>query len=594
MNKQIISLIINGKLAEKKNMNKYIIKNNLEKVILNFNLYSKIVSKNELLKNIILYTKIVHLKYFHLDYLYKYVIGPLLKQRDLDLPLLPNIIHTYKKNDKCNYILKEINNYIVDNLRKRKLYVQDDLNNWVSILQVLSSKKKNINFVPLLKYFFIKNEVKYEEGNINNIIAQNRRRNISMDCSFCDYNKCYHNRRVLTLQDNDIDYKTFELLSPRSFGILFNTLAKVKIQCNNDFFLNTFFYQKTKQMLPSFNNIDLCLIVDAFYTFQFTNKNLLKYIEEEILKRITAFDLLQLSIIFYNLSKFWNDGDIKNELFAVLFMKKVKKYLNLHLLYNLDEKYILYTKNKKSLIEILPMFFLAYVKKVHALFPYYFSFSKFLMLQFLFLNKHILFLKKNCFFKNYHHRQGKLYKYDTDDQPNFSYTLSNINRTISNLIYSFIGYFYNILTLPYKKEHNILFVRHFFLTLNNIYQLLYFFNLFYHNRLTITKDEKFIIPLHKSQLLIFLYTYLNFILNDSFYFVKLKYIKKIFFLLTILENVDLNTIMKESLEGNSKYVSLIYEDIQNIINNSNTYSHNISIYFNRQIIGPYTISVLCR
>ncbi|CRH02907.1 conserved Plasmodium protein, unknown function [Plasmodium relictum] len=598
MNKELINLIINGKLIEKKNINKNIIKNNLEKIIFNFDTYKKLKNENELLKNIFLYTKIININNFHLQYLYEKVVNPLLKE-NLNISLLPNIIHTYKKNENFDYILKEINDCIIERIQKGEFFI-NDLNKWVSILQVFS-KHKNINFIPLLRYLLTIENLK-ENRKVNN---DHKNKIEKKEINIIYTNQCYeYNKYKSFILLNDVDYKILESLSPRSLSILVNILSKIKIKNINN--LNFFLYEKINKSLNEFNNIDLCLIINSFHKIKYTNISFYNSIEEEIFKRLLFFDFFQLSIIFHSLSKYWSEE--KKKCISILFMKKVKKYLHLYLTHN-DEKYILQTKNKNSLIEVIPMFFLSYVKTSYSIFPYYFSYSKLLMCQFMFLNKYVLVLKKNCFFKKYINNHNLI-------------NLKNINQTICNLLYAFIGYFYNILTSYDNREK--LFINHLFLTLNNIYQLLYFFIFFYRNKELLTKYQPFIIPLHKSQLLIFFYTYWYFVLDlyfyldsynndklyyestvnksdatiqenkfDCFYFIKLRYIKKIKFILNILDKVDLNPLMKESLYANNKYVSLIYLNILHTLNNLKNFS-NTSFTFNRKIIEPFTISLLCK
>ncbi|CRG97117.1 conserved Plasmodium protein, unknown function [Plasmodium gallinaceum] len=597
MNKELVKLIINGKLIEKKNINKNIVKNILENIIFNFDSYKKLKNEIELLKNISLYTKIINVNNFYLQHLYENVINPLLKE-NLNISILPNIIHTYKKNENFYYILKEINDYIIKSIQENKLII-DDINKWVHILQVFS-KYKSINFIPFLQYLLTVKNVE-KNTKVNN---DDNNRIEKKEYNIIQVNQCYeYNKYKSSILLNNVDYKALESLSPRSLSILVNILSRIKIKNINN--LNFFLYEKINKSLHEFNNIDLCLIVNSFHNLKYTHENSYKNIEAEIFKRIELFDFFQLSFIFHSLSKYWNDN--KKEHFSILFMKKVKKYLNLYLIHN-DEKYILQTKNKNSLIEAMPMFFLAYVKTSNSIFPYYFSYSKLLMCQFMFLNKYLLVLKKNCFFKKYFNNYNLM-------------NLNNINQTICNLFYAFTGYLYNILTSSYFKER--LFINHFFLTLNNFYQLLYFFILFYQNKELLTKNKFFIFPLHKSQLLIFLYTYWYFILDiyfslniynyrvhygstvnknaskkrkskfDYFYFIKLIYIRKINILLKILDEVNLNTLMKESLYASNKYVSSIYLNILHILNNSKNFSDNISFSFNRKIIEPFTISLLC-
>ncbi|SCQ17290.1 conserved Plasmodium protein, unknown function [Plasmodium ovale] len=633
MNRHISSLLIAGKLAEKRSMDKSIIKASLEQVILNFHEFAKIGKENFLLKNILQYTKIVSVSSFHLEHLYINIIEPLLRNKQINVELLPNIVHTYKKDEKYNYILNKINDCIVENIEKRRMDMHDDPNTWLGILQVLSSKKKNVNFIPLLKCFLIKKKKNCSLMDEEGICYTRGNNNKSSGSGGENHAKC-----LLRLEGN-VNYEALGELTPRSFSILINILSRVKIRHEYDFQLNSFFLGKIINTLPEFNNIDFCLIVEAFHKFRYANEYFITHIEIEILRRKNTFHIFQLSLIFHNLSQYWNDKI--NTLFSTLFMKKIKKYLSLYFLFNRDEKYILFSKNKISLLEIMPMFFLAYVKNVQSFFPYYFIFSKFLLLQFLILKRHVLFiLKKNVFFLKFINTfdgQKKICIHDTDNKDNIVDKLRGINQTICNFIFSFIGYTYNILTLHYAKwkEKEKLFTHHFFLTLNNIYRLVHFFHFFYNNRTFICKSKEFIIPLHKSQLLIFLYTYWSFILDlhhythkihtrmniwnhqltmlteeggfhredgtnmaggvtDSYHFPKLEHVRNIYALFPILDQVNLNPLMQESLEGKNMFVSNIYLHILNCMNDSFKSAKNGSFVFKRRIIGPYTISELCR
>ncbi|ETB62048.1 hypothetical protein YYC_01790 [Plasmodium yoelii 17X] len=686
MNRQIIKLITEGKISEKKNIDNQLIKHSLEEIIVNFKNYNKSISENNLLNNIIRYTKIVTISSYHLNHMYKNIIYPLLKNKQLHFTLIPNIVHTYKKKKKYNFILKEINEYIIHNILKKNIYTHDNLNNWISVLQVFSSKYNNINYIPLLKFILfpqyydqnivtkqpnpIDMHTKGDDENVthglvssqydNNDDDNNNSSNNSSSSNSSSNNNCTMNKQnddILLL--NNLDYKMFDILVPRTFCVLINILSNVDRQYSNVnlsvpfsfsfFFYNSYIYNKIVNMLPQFNNIDLCLIIDSFHKFKYPNNNyLFKCIEKEVFKRINTFDIYQISIIFQKLSKYWNyysiDDHKKMEHFSIIFIKNIQKYLFHYLLNNKKKnKYILYTENKHSLIQIVPMFFLAYVKNVPFFFPYYITFSKFLNLQLFLLAKYVILLKnkhtKSCTTTSQNSNTTQncntsqscnILNTGPDDIKHISNHLENMNQTISNLIYSITGYLYNILTLCKKNEENKIVLTHFSLTLVNIYKLLDYFNFFYNNRKIISSKEHntFIIPLHKSQLLTFLYIYWGFIIklfyylnniqptenniynslltdykifyhinkvtpqNDFFYFIKLKYIKKIFQIITTLDTVNSTTIMKESLKRNNMHIAHIYSDILNIINEKKVTSQNY--FFNRQIIASYTISVLCR
>ncbi|CXJ29205.1 conserved Plasmodium protein, unknown function [Plasmodium berghei] len=658
MNRQIIKLITEGKISEKKNINNQLIKHSLEEIIIDFKKYNKSKSENNLLNNIIRYTKIVTISSYHLNHMYKNIIHPLLKNKQLHFTLIPNIVHTYKKKKEYNFILKEINEYIIYNIIKKNIYTHDNLNNWISILQVFSSKYNNINYIPLLKFilfpqYYDKNIV-IKQTNPIDIHKKGNNENITHSLMPLQYNNCTRNKQnddILLL--NNLDYKIFDILVPRNFCILINILSKVDLQYSNVnfsvpssfsfFFYNSYIYNKIVNMLPQFNNIDLCLIIDSLHKFKYSNNNyLFKCIEKEVFKRINTFDIYQISIIFQKLSKYWNycsiDDHKKMEHFFITFIKNIQKYIFHYLLNNKKKnKYILYTENKHSLIQIVPMFFLAYVKNVPFFFPCYITFSKFLNLQLFLLAKYVILLKnnhtKNCASASPNCnviQNNNILNTELDDIKHISSHLENMNQTISNLIYSITGYLYNILTLCKKNEENKIVLTHFSLTLVNIYKLIDYFNFFYNNRKIISLKEHntFIIPLHKSQLLTFIYIYWDFIIklfyylnniqptenniynslltdyesfyhinkvtpqNDFFYYIKLKYIKKIFQMITTLDTVNSNTIMKESLKRNNMHIAHIYSDILNIINEKKLTSPNY--FFNRQIIASYTISVLCR
>ncbi|VWU51666.1 conserved membrane protein, unknown function [Hepatocystis sp. ex Piliocolobus tephrosceles] len=756
MNNKIKSLIIQGKLIEKRDINKYIIKKNLEKVILNFNEYSsKTKNKDFLLKNIISYTKLVNVNSIYLDKLYIHVIKPLIKNNTLDFNLLPNIIHTYKKNYKYNYVLKEISNYVLDVVEKKVQHssvgtistsignsnngtscdrrTELDLPNWLSILQVFASKKYNnfINITLLFKYIFV-----IDHFNINGSNDSNRKSFSSMDCRNNNttvnssgnttvnsndnttinsnenttinsnenttinsndnttinsndnttinsndnttinsnenttinsndntggnrtvrgniyqhselsnlsyfkyntynyytqqkqYNKSSYIKCPLVLLNN-INYKTIQLLAPRSFSIFISLLSKIRIintKKNNCFY--NFIQQKMTELLPKFNNIDLCLIIESLQLFKHSNKYLFKQIEFVIMNRITTFDTLQLVIIFYHLAKYGNYNI--NKQLIILFMKKIKKYIFLYLLHKKEPKYILFTKDKKTMPQIISMFFLTYVKHIqpYISLPYYYNFTKFLMEQLMLLSTYVLNLKKKDILL--------LPEYTNKNEYYEEYIINNscyINQYISNLIFSFIGYFYNMLTIPYDKTitNTMLSLKkkkkYIFLTLNNINQIVTYFFFFYNNKTSITKYKNFITPLHKSQWLTFLYTYwsiildlyhflynnsynqtINNILNfytkkkdknkdtlaDFYFFIKLKHIKQLFSLINILEEINDHTMMNQMLCRNHIYLNNIYLNILNIINHSNYYEKNEKKFvFHRRIVGPYTVSVLC-
>ncbi|KEG03810.1 conserved Plasmodium protein, unknown function [Plasmodium vinckei vinckei] len=651
MNRQIIKLIIEGKISEKRNINNQIIKRNLEEIILDFKKYKKIINENNLLNNITRYTKIVTISSYHLNHMYTNIIHPLLKNKQLHFTLIPNIVYTYKKKKEHNFILKEINQYIIHNIINKNINTHDNLNNWINVLQVFSSKYNNINYIPLLKFILFPQCYEQNEGNkqINPIDIHQKENNINASHNLLpsEYNNCISKKQnddIFLL--NNLDYKIFDILIPRTFCILINILSKIDLQYNNTnfvvpfsfsfFFYNNYIYNKIISMLPQFNNIDLCLIIDSLHKFKYpNNNNLFKYIENEVFKRINTFDIYQISIIFQKLAKYWNyysiDDQKKVDHFSITFMKNIQKYIFHYSLNNQKKnKYIFYTENKHSLIQIIPMFFLAYTKNIPAFFPYYITFSKFLNLQLLLLAKYVILLKNN------HHpncnifQNNNILNTEPDNIKQISNNLENINQTISNLIYSITGYLYNILTSHNKNYENKTVLTHFSLTITNIYKLLDYFNFFYNNRkiLSIKEYNTFIIPLHKSQLLTFLYIYWEFIIklyyhlnnihptdnniysslltnyqnfyhinkttheNDFFYYIKLKYIKKIFQIITILDTVNSNTIMNESLKRNNIHIANIYSDILNIINEKKLTSQNY--FFNRQIIASYTISVLCR
>ncbi|SBS88974.1 hypothetical protein, conserved [Plasmodium ovale curtisi] len=535
MNRHISSLLIAGKLAEKRSMDKSIIKASLEQVILNFHEFAKIGKENFLLKNILQYTKIVSVSSFHLEHLYINIIEPLLRNKQINVELLPNIVHTYKKDEKYNYILNKINDCIVENIEKRRMDMHDDPNTWLGILQVLSSKKKNVNFIPLLKCFLIKKKKNCSLMDEEGICYTRGNNNKSSGSGGENHAKC-----LLRLEGN-VNYEALGELTPRSFSILINILSRVKIRHEYDFQLNSFFLGKIINTLPEFNNIDFCLIVEAFHKFRYANEYFITHIEIEILRRKNTFHIFQLSLIFHNLSQYWNDKI--NTLFSTLFMKKIKKYLSLYFLFNRDEKYILFSKNKISLLEIMPMFFLAY--------------------------------KKICI-------------HDTDNKDNIVDKLRGINQTICNFIFSFIGYTYNILTLHYAKwkEKEKLFTHHFFLTLNNIYRLIHTrMNIWNHQLTMLTEEGGF----HRED-----GTNMAGGVTDSYHFPKLEHVRNIYALFPILDQVNLNPLMQESLEGKNMFVSNIYLHILNCMNDSFKSAKNGSFVFKRRIIGPYTISELCR
>ncbi|CAD2106027.1 conserved Plasmodium protein, unknown function [Plasmodium vinckei lentum] len=651
MNKQIIKLIIEGKISEKRNINNQIIKRNLEEIIIDFKKYKKSINENNLLNNITRYTKIVTISSYHLNHLYKSIIHPLLKNRELHFTLIPNIVHTYKKKKEHNFILKEINQYITHNIIKKNIHTHDNLNNWISVLQVFSSKYNNINYIPLLKFIlfpqYYKHNEEIKQTDPIDIYQKGNNKNATPNLVHSQYNNCTSKKQnddIFLL--NNLDYKIFDILVPRTFCILINILSKIDLQYNNTnfvvpfsfslFFYNNYIYNKIINMLPEFNNIDLCLIIDSLHKFKYpNNNNLFKYIEKEVFKRINTFDIYQISIIFQKLAKYWNyysiDDHKKLEHFSITFMKNIQKYIFHYSLNNQKKnKYIFYTENKHSLIQIVPMFFLAYAKNVPAFFPYYITFSKFLNLQLLLLAKYVILLKNNYPPNCNILQNNNILNTEPDDIKQISNHLENINQTISNLIYSITGYLYNILTSHNKNDENKTVLTHFSLTIANIYKLLDYFNFFYNNRKILSAKEHntFIIPLHKSQLLTFLYIYWEFIIklyyhlndihptesniynslltdyenfysinkttheNDFFYYIKLKYIKKIFQIITILDTVNSNAIMNQSLKRNNIHIANIYSDILNIINEKKLTSQNY--FFNRQIISSYTISVLCR
>ncbi|GAW83853.1 hypothetical protein, conserved [Plasmodium gonderi] len=631
MNKQIVSNIIKGKFLEKKIIDKQIIKRNVEHIILHFNRYSEETDKCTLLKNIIPYTKNIFLDTPHLKHLYEHIIKPLLKNGYIDSTYIPNIVHTFKKHEKCNYILKELYDHIIHLIKEGKVHVHNDINIWIDILQVFSSKKRGINFVPLLRYIMTNNnnyeDNQYKKINSHAICApggnvRNEEANIQNDRNGQHYED-YKFTTFTPISLSDIHYKSMEILLPRTFCILMNVLSKVKTQCTHDSTFTTFLHENIQKILPQMNNIDLCQLIEALLEFKCGIGILFTLVDPEVFRRVTSFDIFQLSIIFHKLSKYWENVENK-KLFTLLFMRKVKKYVSLYLLYNQEEKYILFTKNKASLIEIVPMFFLAYVKNMHSLLPHYFYFSKIIKLQFSILSKRLLLLKNNHLLFEEFYQYGNLdhkkkhtymnwqhYQHYLNEGCRYSSIFRLMNQTISNLMYAHAGYLYNILTLQYTKEENILFIRHLFLTLNSIYELLSQFSLFYHNRQVIPNGYNFILPLHKSQLLIFLYTYWSFVrdlyfyLNnckqkniaqtaDSFYFIKLNNVKKINFLLTTLDDINLNVLMKQTLNANNKFVSHIYTHVLNVVNNSRTVPHNAALIFHRRVLGPYTISELCR
>ncbi|EUD64621.1 hypothetical protein C922_04967 [Plasmodium inui San Antonio 1] len=642
MNRHVVRLLVDGKLIEKKNIDTQIIQRNLEHVILHFDQYSQETGISALLKKIIPYTKNTSLGSVPLKYLYSHVVEPLLNEGNIDPECLPNLVHTFKRGEDCNDVVKKLNDYITCSIRRGKISLQNDAHNWVSVVQVFSAKWRCINFMPLLRHLLVKGTFAQSCGGGTHHTEMSEPRNveapipneIQIQHSELDHCEAFH-----PISSHHLRYATLESLPPRTFCTLLNVLSKVKMQNRPDPIFTSFLREKTIQMLPYMSNIDLCQLAEALPQLLCVDREIVStLIEPEVLKRVTSFDVLQLSMIFHSLSKYWKDLK-KKQLFSVLFMRKIKKYLELYSLRSQEEKYILHSPNKNTLIEIVPMFFLAYVKNTHYIFPYYSSFSNFVLLQFSILSK---WLHRSPLFEGnyqsgipnqqverlslnrYHHPQ--LADNGGSHSPPY---LRHTNQTLSNLLYAFIGYLYNISTLQYKGEQSRSFTRHLHLTLDNIYQLLSHFILFYHHREVVTNGTQFILPVHKSQLLIFLYTYWGFLLDlhsrvdystrvkkknnvaltvqakrhekentrltaDSFFFIKLENVKKLSFLLELLDDINLNALMKETLHQKNKYVSHIYSQILNVANNSVGVHHRAALHFSRRVVGPYTTSELCR
>ncbi|ANQ10832.1 Uncharacterized protein PCOAH_00051820 [Plasmodium coatneyi] len=646
MNRHVVRLIVGGKLMEKKNIDKQIIQRNLEHVILHFDQYSQETGTSALLKKIIPYTKNTFLGSVHLKYLYSHVVEPLLKEGNIDPECLPNLVHTFKRNEDCNYMVKKLNDYITCAIGKGKISLQNDVNNWVSVVQVFSAKRRGINFVPLLRHLLVNDSFAPSHGGDTKHAQTSEPRNVEAPIPNdiqIEQNGPHQCKMFCPITLRELCYATLESLPPRTFCILLNVLSKVKMQNAPDPIFTSFLREKTFQMLPHMSNIDLCQLAEALPQLICVDREILStLIEPEVLKRVTSFDVLQLSMIFHSLSKYWKDLK-KKQLFCVLFMRKIEKYLALYSLHNQEEKYILHTRNKNTLIEIVPMFFLAYVKNAHYMFPHYSCFSKFVQLQFSILSKWLHRLKKcrsllegnyksempnqqlerPSLTNNYHHLQL------VDNRGSHPPCLRHTNQTLSNLLYAFIGYLYNITTLHYNDEQSRSFTRHLHLTLDNINQLLSHFILFYRHREVVTNGAQFILPVHKSQLLIFLYTYWGFLLDlhshvdyytrvkkknnlaltvqakrnekentmhtaNPFFFIKLDNVKKVSFLFALLDDINLNALMKETLEENNKYVSHIYSQVLNVVNNSVGVPHRAALHFSRRVVGPYTISELCR
>ncbi|VUZ99185.1 conserved Plasmodium protein, unknown function [Plasmodium vivax] len=627
MNRHIVRLLVGGKLMEKKNIDKQIIQRNLQHVILHFDRYSQETGVAALLKKIIPYTKNTFLGSVHLKFLYTHVVEPLLKEGNIDAECLPNLVHTFKRSEECNYMVKELNDHIVYAIRGGKISLQNDLNNWVSVVQVFSAKRRGINFVPLLRHLLLNDIFAASQRGGTHHVKSSEPRNVDAHIP----NDAHIQQSSLDqcqvfppISSRDLHYATLESLPPRTFCILMNVLSKVKMQNEPDPIFTSFLREKTIQMMPHMSNIDVCQLAEALTQLMCVDREILStLIESEVLKRVTSFDVLQLSMIFHSLSKYWKDLK-KKKLFCVLFMRKIEKYLALYSLHNQEEKYILRTRNKNTLIEIVPMFFLAYVKNAHAMFPLYSCFSKFVLLQFSILSK---WLRRSLSEGN--RQSGILNLQLGSSGGSHPPSLRHTNQTLSNLLYAFTGYLYNISTLQYEGEQSRSFDRHLRLTLDNIYQLLSHFILFYRHREVVTNGAQFILPVHKSQLLIFLYTYWGFLLDlhsrgddctqvrkknnlaltvqakgnekkntmhtaDSFFFIKLEDARKVSFLLVVLDDINLNALMKETLEENNKYVSHIYSQVLNVANNSAGVPHRAALHFSRRVVGPYTISELCR
>ncbi|SOV79561.1 conserved Plasmodium membrane protein, unknown function [Plasmodium sp. gorilla clade G3] len=668
MNKHIIDLIVKGRLIEKKRIiNKHIIRINIENIILHFDKYSKAYKKthHDLLNTISIYTKIIKLDYNYLLYFYKNLVNPLLNDKNIkiDIYVLSNIIHTFKKNEKCNNILKDLSEYILSKVNKNediiKYIIKDnntwtnDFNTWINILHVFS-KYKNINIIEILQKI-----ITQEENNIlftkEYIINTNTKDNIDIlypknkffffVTPYNVYN-IYHDKKLF-LSLKKINYKLIETLTPRTFSILLNILTKIPIEPCNKF--NIFLISKIKSMLNDFSNIDMCLIFESIYHFKGNDKNfylLINIIHNEILKRIQSFDLLQICLIFNNLRNY--NFECKNNTFISLFIIKIKKYYNLYKNVTIDrEKYILFTKDKKCLIEIMPMFFLSYIKNSTHIFPSYNLFSTFVRTQFLTINKYILYLKNNFFLQKQNGYKNTIYNYQ-------HIPLHNINQTLCNFFYAYSGYMYNTLSTHDCDKHKYIYIKHFYLTLNNIYGFLYFFKFIYENNSYYLQDNKenFLLSIHKSQLLIFFYTFWSYIsdislniskhedeqtikitttkkkkkksyvyynksncsiFNDiqkylcrnnknkddhenisSFfsYIIKLSYLKKIYYILNLLDSTNLEDLMNQSLNNNNRYISSIYKNIMDTLNSNEDPNSKISYLFRRKIIGPYTASVL--
>ncbi|CAA9991284.1 conserved Plasmodium protein, unknown function [Plasmodium knowlesi strain H] len=648
MNRHVVRLIVGGKLMEKKNIDKKIIQRNLEHVILHFDKYSQETGTCALLKKIIPYTKNTFLGSMHLKYLYSHVVEPLLKEGNIDPACLPNLVHTFKRNEDCNYMMKKLSDYITCAIREGKISVQNDVNNWIGVVQVFSCRRRGINFMPLLRHLLVKDSFTSSHSGATQHVQMSDPCNVEppIPNDVHIQQSTPHQCQVFhTISSRHLCYATLESLPPRAFCILLNVLSKVKMQNTPDSIFTAFLHENTFQRLPYMSNIDLCQLAEALPQLICVDREILcTLIEPEVLKRVRSFDILQLSLIFHSLSKYWEDLK-KKHIFCILFMQKIEKYLTLYSLHNREEKYILRTRNKNTLIEIVPMFFLAYVKNAHYMFHHYFCFSKFVQLQFSILSKWLyrslehrsLFggndqcgvpnqqVQRPSLMSRYQHQQFG------DDGGSHPPCLRHTNQTLSNLMYAFIGYLYNISTLQYKEEQSKSFTKHLHLTLDNINQLLSYFMLFYRHREVVTNGTEFILPVHKSQLLIFLYTYWGFLLDlhssvddctmmekkkknltltvqakwdekentmlhtaDSFFFIKLENVKKISFLLALLDEINLNALMRETLQENNKYVSHIYSQILNVVNNSVGVPQRAALHFSRRVVGPYTISELCR
>ncbi|SPJ11676.1 conserved Plasmodium membrane protein, unknown function, partial [Plasmodium sp. DRC-Itaito] len=495
MNKHIIDLIVNRRLLEKKTIiNKHIIRINLENIILHFDKYSKAYKKthHDLLNNISIYTKIIKLDYNYLLYFYKNLVNPLLNDKNIktDIHFLSNIINTFKKNEKCDNILKELSEYILSKLNKNeeilKYNIKDnntssnDLNTWINILQVFS-KYKNINIIEILQKIIIKeeNNILCTKEHITNTSTKNKidisypKNNFFFFVTPSNVYNIYHDKNIF-LSLKNINYKLIETLTPRTFSILLNILTKIPIEPCNKF--NIFLISKIKSMLNDFSNIDLCLIFENIYHFKGNDKNfylLNNIIHNEVLKRIQSFDLLQICLIFNNLKNY--NLEYKMSTFISLFIMKIKKYYNLYKDVTIDrDKYILYTKDKKCLIEIMPMFFLSYIKNSPHIFPSYNLFSTFVRSQFITINKYILYLKNNFFLQKQNGYKHTTYNYH-------HIPLKNINQTLCNFFYAYSGYMYNILSTHDSDNNKYIYIKHFYITLNNIYAFLYFFKFLYEN-----------------------------------------------------------------------------------------------------------------